>query len=90
LGRFLLFKYLLGDGLSLVIVGGRRIFLILGLLDNFLGLLGLCLFAVLRLCFPDLLRGFLLATATSATAGVFTVLLFSGCSLLSLFALLSG
>jgi hypothetical protein len=88
LGRFLLFKYLLSDGLGLVIVGGRRIFLILSLLDNFLGLLGLCLFAVLRLCFPDLLRGFLLATATSTTAGVFTVLLLFGCSLLSLFALL--
>lgn len=90
LGGFLLFKYLLGDGLGLVIVGGRRIFLILGLLDNFLGLFRLCLFTVLRLCFPDLLRGFLLATATSATAGVFTVLFFFGCSLLSLFALLSG
>ena len=89
-GRFLRFKYLLCDGLSLVIVGGRGIFLILGLLDNFLVFLGLCLFAVLRLCFPDLLGGFLLVTATSATAGVFAILLFFGCSLLSLLALLSG
>jgi len=90
LSGFLLVKHLLSDGLGLVIVGGRRIFLILGLLDNSLSLFGLGLFATLRLCFPDLLRAFPSATATSSTAGVFTVLLLPGCSLLSLFALRSN
>jgi len=90
LNGFLRVKYLFSNSLSLVIVGRGRIFLILGLLDNFLFLLDLGLFAVLRLCFPDLLRAFLLATATSTTTSVFAILLLLGCSLLSLFALLSS